>query len=104
MATRDVVGGYPEGSGSEEAHRHLSHFGFVSATPARLPARGVAASIMARRLQFAGVLAVFLVVVLALAVRERDVQVLADGDVKTVSSRSAGEIGLVERAGVALEP
>ena len=104
MATRDVVGGYPEGPGSEEAHRHLSHLGFRSATPARLPARGVAASIMARRLQFAGVLAVFLVVVLALAVRARDVQVLADGDVKTVSSRSAGEIGLVERAGVALEP
>ena len=104
MATRDVVGGYPEGPGSEEAHRHLSHLGFRSATPARSPARRVAASIIARRLQFAGVLAIFLVFALALVLRARDIQVLADGDTMSVSSRSASEIGLVERAGVTLEP
>ncbi len=104
MATRDVVGGYPEGPGSEEAHRHLSHLGFRSGTPARTPARGVAASIIARRLQFAGVLAVFLVFALTLVLRTRDIQVLADGATTTVSSRSASESGLVERAGVTLEP
>ncbi|MCH8007337.1 MAG: DUF348 domain-containing protein [Chloroflexi bacterium] len=104
MAARDVVGGYPEGPGSEEAHRHLHHSGFRSAAPARLRARGIAASIMARRLQVAGLTAIILVLALALVLRSHDIHIFADGQVTTISTRNADDTTVVQRAGIDLGP
>ncbi len=104
MAARDVVGGYPEGPGSEEAHRHHSHFGFHHAAPNRLRARGLPASIMARRLQLAGATTIILVLSLALVLRSHDINIFADGQVTTTSTRNADETTVVQRAGIDLGP
>jgi len=104
LASRDVVGGYPEGPGSEEAHRHVSHYSFRSAVPARLRTRGVAASIMTRRLQVAGLSTILLVLALALVLRSQDIHIFADGQVTTISTRNADDTTVVRRAGIALGP
>ena len=104
MAIRDVVGGYPEGSGSEEAHRRLSQFGFRGAAPARPRARGVAAAVMTRRLQLAGLAAILLVVALALVLRSHDAHIFADGQVTTIATRNADDTTVVRRAGIDLGP
>jgi uncharacterized protein YabE (DUF348 family) len=59
---------------------------------------------MARRLQFAGIVAVVLIIALAVALRARDVQVFADGNTTAISSRSSNQVALVEGAGVILQP
>jgi len=57
-----------------------------------------------RRLQAAGVLALFFIFAIALVVRTSEVAVLADGGVITMSSRSSADSLDVERAGIALDP
>ena len=104
MASREVVGGYPEGPGSEEAHRHLSRSGFPPDARPSLRAPGAAASIMARRLQIAGLVTIVLALSLALVLRSHDIDIFADGRVTTISTRNADDTTIVQRAGIDLGP
>ncbi|MCH8950284.1 MAG: DUF348 domain-containing protein [Chloroflexi bacterium] len=120
MASRDIVGGYPEGPGSEEAHRRTAKQGALvrvrTAAPLRQPTaappfafatllafRNTAAS-PRLRLQIAGLAALIAVAVLAGLLRTRDVRIFADGDVTTVTSRSASDEMLVAQAGIDVQP
>ncbi len=120
MASRDIVGGYPEGPGSEEAHRRTAKQGAparVRTAPAQRQPAAVLPSAIATllafrnaaadprlRLQIAGLAALIAVAVLAGLLRTRDVRIFADGDVTTVTSRSASDEMLVAQAGIAVQP
>ena len=56
------------------------------------------------RLQIAGLVALIAIAVLAGLLRTRDVQIFADGDVTTVTSRSASDEMLVAQAGIDVLP
>jgi len=109
---RDAVGGHPDGSGSEEVRRPKAK-GIAQPRPGRaqrLPAaRSVPASPHALvrqryRLQAAGLLALGLIVLLAIVLPARTVQIAVDGETRTVSSRTVRDAGAVEQAGVELRP
>lgn len=96
---RDHVGGRPERSGSEEAHRPAAKPTTLLVDIARLAAgRRV-------RLQVAGLAALALISFLAFVVLpSRSVRIAVDGDVTTVSSRAASDVAVVEDAGIELQP
>ena len=104
MVTRKAVRGYPEGPVSEEAPRHLSRSGLPTDARPRMRAPGAAASIMARRLQIAGLVTIVLALSLALVLRSHDIDIFADGRVTTISTRNADDTTIVQRAGIDLGP
>ncbi|MCH8025311.1 MAG: DUF348 domain-containing protein [Chloroflexi bacterium] len=118
MASRDIVGGYPEGPGSEETHRRTAKQRPRARTaPSQRQPRAVSASLFATllafrnraadprlRLQIAGLAALIAVAVLAGLLPTRDVRIFADGDVTTVTSRSASDEVLVAQAGIDVQP
>ena len=104
MASRDVVGGYPEGTGSEEAHRHLPYLSLPGTAGRARAYSSNAWLVRERRLQIAGLAAILLILAISLVLRTRDFQVFADGDVTSVSSRSASEASVVANAGIDLWP
>ena len=120
MASRNIVGGYPEGPGSEEAHRRTAQQGAlarVRTAPAQRQPTAVPPSTFATllafrntaagprlRLQIAGLAALIAVAVLAGLLRTRDVHIFADGNVTTVTSRSASDEVIVAQAGIDVQP
>ena len=105
MPLQDDVGGYAEGSGSEETHR--------PATSKPEPEQGWSATSRLShlagsgrfRLQTAGPAAFLLILLVAVAFPARQLRVVTtDGDVQTVSSRSSDAVAAVEQAGIAIEP
>ncbi len=110
----DAVGGYPEGSGSEEAHRPPLHRNTAlgvrdqAGRPAVLGARFVDVRLLASsrrfRLQAAGLAALALILLLSLIFPARKVHIAADGRVTTVTSRASSDTAVVEQAGIELGP
>ena len=95
----DNVGGCPEGSGPEEAHRPATKLTTLAVQVARL------LSNRRRRLQVAGLAALALIALLAFVlIPPRTVRIAADGAVTTVSSRTANDTTIVEQAGIELRP
>ena len=94
-----IVGGRPEGSGSEEAHRPAANPHTLVLQVAHLVGK------RRFRLQFAGLAALALIVLVAFVlIRPRTVHIAVDGDVTTVSSRAASDTSVVKQAGIDLQP
>ena len=95
----DNVGGCPEGSGPEEAHRPATKLTTLAVQVTRL------LSNRRLRLQVAGLAALALIALLAFVlIPPRTVRIAADGAVTTVSSRTANDTTIVEQAGIELRP
>jgi len=109
----DAVGRYPEGPGSEETYRRTVNEPPGAAGP---HARGRASTsaaplprttrLLARRarLHIAGLAALGLIVLLALALPFRTVRIAVDGTTLTTHSRSMNENAIVAQAGITLRP
>lgn len=93
------VGGLPEGTGSEEAHRPSAD---TSVLRGRTRYRRLVAG-RRFRLQAAGLAVLAIVLLLSLAFPLRDVRIAVDGGVTTVNSRATSGEALVEQAGIELE-
>ncbi|MEX2157792.1 MAG: ubiquitin-like domain-containing protein [Dehalococcoidia bacterium] len=110
MLLRDAVGGHPERTGSEEVRRPKAK-GIAQPRPFRAqrlpvsrPGLSSPHALVRRRfrLQAAGILALALIGLLAIALPARTVHIAVDGETRTVSSRTVRDAGAVEEAGVDL--
>lgn len=93
------VGGLPEGTGSEEAHR-------PPAVAAPAPGARYRRLVAGRRyrLQAAGLAVLAAVLLLSFAFPLRHVRITVDGGVRTVSSRANNDEAIVGQAGIELQP
>jgi len=94
------VGGLPEGTGTEEAHRPPAE---ISVPPGRARYGRLVAG-RRFRLQAAGLAVLAIVLLLSLVFPLRNVRIAVDGGVTTVSSRATSGEALVEQAGIELQP
>ena len=109
MHSRDGAGGPPDSSGAETRRPAANHrpAAGTGASRSPRPASPTLSRLFSRRrfrLQAAGLAALGLIALTVLVlVPERRVRVVVDGDVTTVSSRSASDVSVVEQAGVELK-
>lgn len=97
MQLRLPIDGYPEGPGSEEAHRPAGPTSNGERLRRRVARRRF-------RLQTAGLGAFALILALAFVFPARHVRIAVDGGVTTVSSRATSGEAIVEQAGIDLHP
>ena len=110
MSFPDIVGEYPEGSGTEEAHRRTDKrkrteaprtaFRVAVSSPPLAPSR----FFDTRGLQAAGCAALVLVLALAWLLPKHDVRIAVDGGTASVHSRSTDARAVAGQAGIALKP
>ncbi len=109
MPSLEVVGGYPEGPGSEETHRRTAIRTWLAAGPHEAAGRvavpwprGDMGSLLASRrfrLQAAGLAALTIIVLLIVMLPARKVRIAFDGDVTTVSSHTRSDAAVVKQLG-----
>jgi uncharacterized protein YabE (DUF348 family) len=111
LAFRDAVGGHPGQPGSEETHRPAattnassrSHTSAGSRASPAVPIQRLAAR-RRYRSQAAGLIAIAAIVLVLVALPARELRIIVDGDVATVTSRTSRDEAAVEQAGVELAP
>ncbi len=113
MPFLDIVGRHPEGPGSEETYRRTVSQPTRAAGPNARGEAAVSARLILRprrllirraRLHVAGLVALGLIVLLAVALPYRAVHIAVDGKTLTTNSRSVNKNAVIEGAGVTLRP